>query len=179
MGIWCQNVVVLTSMRRDDVASTSIQRHFDTKCPLGLEPCVLGIYLRGSISWRCSTDQGKSSWTDSYFRETHEKKQKKKTKKKTKKCEYIGKQLKWQWGLVIRCKLILTKCKRYWACYDISYLAQGLQGFIQFWIKTANKVWQTSMTEELKILSFCREKCDRSVRKMTTVCDNDCTEHGK
>ena len=35
MGIWCQNDVVLTSMRRDDVASTSIQRHFDTKCPLG------------------------------------------------------------------------------------------------------------------------------------------------
>ena len=35
VGIWCQNDVVLTSMRRDDVASTSIQRHFDTKCPLG------------------------------------------------------------------------------------------------------------------------------------------------
>ena len=34
-GIWCKNDVVLTSMRRDDVASTSIQRHFDTKCPLG------------------------------------------------------------------------------------------------------------------------------------------------
>ena len=27
--------VVLTSMRRDHVASTSIRRHFGTKCPLG------------------------------------------------------------------------------------------------------------------------------------------------
>ena len=35
MGIWCQNDVVLTSMRRDDVASTSIRRHFGTKCLLG------------------------------------------------------------------------------------------------------------------------------------------------
>ena len=33
--IWCKNDVVLTSMRRDHVASTLIQRHFDTKCPLG------------------------------------------------------------------------------------------------------------------------------------------------
>ena len=30
-----KNDVVLTSMRRD-VASTSIQRNFDTKCPLGV-----------------------------------------------------------------------------------------------------------------------------------------------
>ena len=34
-GIWCENDVVLTSMRRDDVASTLIRRHFLTKCPLG------------------------------------------------------------------------------------------------------------------------------------------------
>ena len=34
-GIWCQNDVELTSMRRDDVASTLIRRHFGTKCPLG------------------------------------------------------------------------------------------------------------------------------------------------
>ena len=33
--IWCENDVVLTSMRRDHVASTLIQRHFGTKCPLG------------------------------------------------------------------------------------------------------------------------------------------------
>ena len=33
-GIWCQNDVVLTSMRRH-VASTLIRRHFGTKCPLG------------------------------------------------------------------------------------------------------------------------------------------------
>ena len=30
-----ENDVVLTSMRRDDVASTFIRRHFGTKCPLG------------------------------------------------------------------------------------------------------------------------------------------------
>ena len=35
VGIWCQNDVVLTSMRRHHVASTSIRRHFGTKCPLG------------------------------------------------------------------------------------------------------------------------------------------------
>ena len=34
-GIWCQNDVALTSMRRDDVASTLIRRQFLTKCPLG------------------------------------------------------------------------------------------------------------------------------------------------
>ena len=34
-GIWCENDVVLTSMRRDYVASTLIRRHFRTKCPLG------------------------------------------------------------------------------------------------------------------------------------------------
>ena len=33
-GIWCQNDVVLTSMRRHHVASTLIRRHFGTKCPL-------------------------------------------------------------------------------------------------------------------------------------------------
>ena len=36
MGIWCENDVVLTSMRRDYVASTLIRRHFGTKCPLGM-----------------------------------------------------------------------------------------------------------------------------------------------
>ena len=35
-GIWCQNDVVLTSMRRTHVASTLIRRHFRTKCPLGM-----------------------------------------------------------------------------------------------------------------------------------------------
>ena len=35
VGIWCQNDVVSTSMRRDHVASTLIPRHFHTKCPLG------------------------------------------------------------------------------------------------------------------------------------------------
>ena len=35
VGIWCQNDVVITSMRRDDVASTFIRRHFYVECPLG------------------------------------------------------------------------------------------------------------------------------------------------
>ena len=35
MGTQRENDVVLTSMRRDDVAATLIQRHFGTKCPLG------------------------------------------------------------------------------------------------------------------------------------------------
>ena len=34
-GIWCQNDVVSTSMRRNHVASTLLRRHFRTKCPLG------------------------------------------------------------------------------------------------------------------------------------------------
>ena len=36
VGIWSQYDIVLTSMRRDDVASMLIRRHFGTKCPLGL-----------------------------------------------------------------------------------------------------------------------------------------------
>ena len=39
-GTWHENEVVLTSMRRDDVASTLIRRHFGTKCPLGR--CFMG-----------------------------------------------------------------------------------------------------------------------------------------
>ena len=35
VGIWSQNDVVSTSMRRDDVASTFIRRHFHVMCPLG------------------------------------------------------------------------------------------------------------------------------------------------
>ena len=35
MGIWCQNDVVSTSMRRHHVASTLIRRHFYVMCPLG------------------------------------------------------------------------------------------------------------------------------------------------
>ena len=33
-GIWCQNDVILTSMRRNHVASTLIRRHFYVMCPL-------------------------------------------------------------------------------------------------------------------------------------------------
>ena len=45
----------------------------------------------------------------------------------------------------------------------ISYLAHGLKGIIQFWIKTADKVWQTRLTEELKISQFllARNATDR------------------
>ena len=46
-GIWFQNDVVSTSMRRDHVASTSTQRHFGTKCPLG---GCLDIFLSFLIS---------------------------------------------------------------------------------------------------------------------------------
>ena len=35
VGIWCENDVGSTSMRRHHVASTLIRRHFCTKCPLG------------------------------------------------------------------------------------------------------------------------------------------------
>ena len=48
-GIWYENDVVLTSMRRDYVASTLIRRHFDTKCPLGINysaPQVKAIHLK-------------------------------------------------------------------------------------------------------------------------------------
>ena len=49
-GIWCKNDVVLTLMRRDDVASTLIRRHFCTKCPLGqqcwhLYSCPLSCFI--------------------------------------------------------------------------------------------------------------------------------------
>ena len=39
-GIWCENDVGSTSMRRHHVASTLIRRHFGTKCPLGLYSAV-------------------------------------------------------------------------------------------------------------------------------------------
>ena len=35
VGIGCQNDVVLTSMRRNHIASTSVRRHFYVMCPLG------------------------------------------------------------------------------------------------------------------------------------------------
>lgn len=38
----CKNDVILTAMQRDYVASTSIRRHFVTKCPLG---CLLPYTL--------------------------------------------------------------------------------------------------------------------------------------
>ena len=38
MGIWCQNDVVSTLMRHNDVASTLIWRHFYVMCPLGKLP---------------------------------------------------------------------------------------------------------------------------------------------
>ena len=34
-GIWCQNDVVSTLMRRHHVASTLIRRHFYVMCPMG------------------------------------------------------------------------------------------------------------------------------------------------
>ena len=43
--IWCENDVVLTSMRRDHVASTLIQRHFGTKCPLGSFHRFSSLYI--------------------------------------------------------------------------------------------------------------------------------------
>ena len=45
-GIWCENDVVLTSMRRDYVASTLIRRHFGTKCPLGYILLFLFMHFR-------------------------------------------------------------------------------------------------------------------------------------
>ena len=42
-GIWGQNDVVSTSMRRNHVASTLTRRHFRTKCPLGSYIPVLNI----------------------------------------------------------------------------------------------------------------------------------------
>ena len=44
VGIWCENDVGSTSMRRHHVASTLIRRHFCTKCPLGY--LSLAYYFR-------------------------------------------------------------------------------------------------------------------------------------
>ena len=38
--------------------------------------------------------------------------------------------------------------------WKLIHKAHGLKGIIQFWIKTADKVWQTRLTEELKISQF-------------------------
>ena len=61
VGIWCQNDVVSTSMRRNHVASTLIRRHFRTKCPLGsilsslqgIDPTVVLLNKSNSISFIC------------------------------------------------------------------------------------------------------------------------------
>ena len=42
-GIWFQNDVVLTSMRRDDVASTLIRRNFFVMCPLGCDIAQISV----------------------------------------------------------------------------------------------------------------------------------------
>ena len=53
-GIWCQNDVVSTSMRRYHVASTLPLRHFHVMC-------ALGNYLgRGSTPFRKDTALGQS-----------------------------------------------------------------------------------------------------------------------
>ena len=52
------------------------------------------------------------------------------------------------------------------------------KGSIQFWIKTADRVWQTSLTEELKISQFLPREMRQTGAEMTIVCDNDCMEHG-
>ena len=36
-GTWRKNDIILMSMRRDDIASKLIQRHFGTTCPLGIK----------------------------------------------------------------------------------------------------------------------------------------------
>ena len=43
----------------------------------------------------------------------------------------------------------------------------------------AHKVWQTSLAEELRIPRLSREKCDRSMREVAVVCDNDYMEDGR
>ena len=40
MGIWCQNDVVSTLMRRNHVASTLIRRHFYVMCPLSYQNVI-------------------------------------------------------------------------------------------------------------------------------------------
>ena len=51
-GIWCENDVGSTSMRRHHVASTLIRRHFGTKCPLGcfIISYEMTIRVRSSVT---------------------------------------------------------------------------------------------------------------------------------
>ena len=51
---------------------------------------------------------------------------------------------------------------------DNSYLAHGLKGSIQLWIKTADRVRQTSLTEELNISQFL----PREMRQIGAENDN-------
>ena len=57
VGIWCQNDVVSTSMRRNHVASTLIRRHFHVMCPLGSQFDFLFLYVytrQVKVSSECS-----------------------------------------------------------------------------------------------------------------------------
>ena len=98
----------------------------------------------------------KSPWTDSYFR-------KKITSKTTKKYEFYG-----HGGLAFRCKLILMKCKRQlvvtspiWRMY--SWVSSS------FWIKTAGKVEQTYLTENLIISQFFPENATDLFHQFATT----------
>ena len=45
MGSGCQNDVVLTSMRRNHVASTLIRGHFHVMCPLRMNKVIQKAYV--------------------------------------------------------------------------------------------------------------------------------------
>ena len=64
-GIWCENDVGSTSMRRHHVASTLIRRHFGTKCPLGLLR-ARKWYFGGNMVCFQNSDE-KTVFSESYF----------------------------------------------------------------------------------------------------------------
>ena len=70
-GIWCHNDVILTSMRRDDVASTLIRRHFHTKCPLGygLRGAGRVLYLHENVSMMSAIKENRISLPHIYDQE--------------------------------------------------------------------------------------------------------------
>ena len=48
-----------------------------------------------------------------------------------------------------------------------------------FGIKTADRVWQTSLTEELKISQFLPREMRQIGAENDNFCDNDYMEHGR
>ena len=73
MGVWCQNDVVSTSMRRNYVASPLRRRHFHVICPLGANTVVRPKrQVYDSCLFSCLTNESGSLNTNTPYNLRHQ-----------------------------------------------------------------------------------------------------------